>query len=362
MKKLAAMLLCLGMVFSLASCASCAAGQGDEIPAGMQIASVAGADYYLFVPTTWNLNTQYGISGAYYSLSRLSNVSMEKYELDDTQRTVMQTAVSEDSASARIKWYYRSYCRPMLDQLAVTGSVTEIDAGSVTTLGAANAVQFELKAEINGSTTRQYQVVAERGGAYYVFTFLAEEELVEMLLPDVQKMLVEFRFSDTPYQPEALKELVDDVEVPAGMKIASNRDVAYLFFVPESWVINRNEEVFAAYVEEDRASVSVVPYMPDAESMSIAEFSKMTKDKLVEIVGADNYVADSEEQTTLGGRVAVAHRYRLTIEGRTYEYLQVIAAYKSMIYSVTYTAPTQEIYEKHIQEVEAILGAFAFRG
>ena len=145
------------------------------------------------------------------------------------------------------------------------------------------------------------------------------------------------------------------------MKLASNSDVAYLFFVPESWVINQNEQIYAAYVEEDRASVSVVPYMPDAESMSIAEFSKMTKDKLVEIVGESGYAADSESEASLGGRMAVAHRYRLTIDGKTYEYLQVVAAYKSMIYSVTYTAPSQEIFDKHIQEVEAIIGAFSFR-
>jgi hypothetical protein len=361
MKKLAAILLCLGMMLSLASCASCAVGSDDGIPAGMQIASVAGADYYLYVPTTWNLNTQYGISGAYYSLAKLSNVSMEKYTLDDTQRAAMQEAALEDSASARIKWYYNSFCRPVIDQLAVSGSVIEIDAGSVTTLDGANAVQFELKAEINGSTTRSYQAVAERAGAYYVFSFLAEEELVEMLMPDVQKMLTSFRFSDTPYQPEAVKVPDSDVEAPAGMKLASNSDVAYLFFVPESWVINQNEQIYAAYVEEDRASVSVVPYMPDAESMSIAEFSKMTKDKLVEIVGESGYAADSESEASLGGRMAVAHRYRLTIDGKTYEYLQVVAAYKSMIYSVTYTAPSQEIFDKHIQEVEAIIGAFSFR-
>ncbi|MBQ9761139.1 MAG: hypothetical protein IJW16_07300 [Clostridia bacterium] len=359
MKKLAALLLCLCMMAGLVSCA---ADQNGDVPNGMQIASVAGADYFLYVPTTWNLNTYYGVSGAYFNLENLSNVSMEKYEMTDAIKGEMTAAALEDSASARIAWYYQAHCKNTVEQLALTGSLTVEDAGSVTTLGGANAMQFRTKATVNGVPSHFHWVIAERNQAFYVFTFSVRQDLYEMLWPDVQSMLSVFAFSDTPYQPEAGKVIEGDVEIPAGMKLASNDEVAYRFFVPASWVINQNERVFSAYVESDRSSVSVVPYMPDAESMSVAEYSKMTKDKLIEIVGEEGYeVVEPEAERTLGGRVAIAHHYRLTIEGRTYEYLQVIAAYKSMIYSVTYTAPSADAYQNHIAEVEQILGAFAFR-
>ena len=52
--RLATLLLC---VLLLATLVSCRATEGEEVPAGMQIASCAGADYRLYVPTSWVLNT-----------------------------------------------------------------------------------------------------------------------------------------------------------------------------------------------------------------------------------------------------------------------------------------------------------------
>lgn len=359
MKKLAAILLCLCMILGFTSCS---VDKNGDVPDGMQIASAAGADYYLYVPTTWNINTYYGISGAYFNLTNLSNVSVKKYEQTDALKTEMQTAELADSASARIAWYYETYCKPTVDAIALGDSVSVEDAGTATTLDGENAMQFTLKATINGKVSRMHHVIAERKNAFYVFTFSVTEDLYEMLWTDVETMLNEFSFTDTPYEPDIAKEIDPDADAPEGMKLASNEEVAYRFYVPSSWVINENERVFAAYVEDDRANVSIVPYMPDSESMTIAEYSKMTKDKLLEIVGKENYVVvEDERETTLGGRVAVVHRYQLKIDGRAYEYLQIITTYKSMVYSLTYTAPTQEIYEKHIEEVERIIDAFAFR-
>lgn len=361
MKKIGALLLCLCMLLSMAACS---ADQNGEVPDGMQIASAAGADYYLYVPTTWNLNTHYGISGAYFDLNQLSNVSVQKYAQTNEIKAAMQTAAIEDSASARIDWYYRNYCRPIIEEMAFDASLTNEDVGSPnTTLGGANAMQYHHKAIMSGSSVRIHQVIAERQEAFYVFTFSAVEKIYDMLWTDVQTMVQVFRFSDTPYQPEIAKPLEGDEKTPAGMKLASNDEVAYSFYVPTSWKVDQAERIFSAYVEEDRASVSVVPYMPDAETMKVADFTKMTRDKLIEIVGEEGYVQVEEEDLNrrLGGRAAVGQRYRLTIDGKTYEYLQIVAAYKSMIYSVTYTAPTEEIYEKHIAEVEQIIAAFAFR-
>ena len=66
--RLAACLLALAAALGLASCAA----KGEETPNGMMIASCAGADYRLYVPNTWVLNTSYGVSGAYRDLARQS--------------------------------------------------------------------------------------------------------------------------------------------------------------------------------------------------------------------------------------------------------------------------------------------------
>ena len=62
--------------FSLPTLFACAAKGTEEIPDGMQMATCHGADFRLFIPTHWNLNTSYGVSGGYYNLAKQSTVSV----------------------------------------------------------------------------------------------------------------------------------------------------------------------------------------------------------------------------------------------------------------------------------------------
>ena len=52
-------LLCLVL---LLACVSCMKGPESDasVPEGMKLATCAGADYRLYVPTVWNTNTDYG--------------------------------------------------------------------------------------------------------------------------------------------------------------------------------------------------------------------------------------------------------------------------------------------------------------
>ena len=74
--RLTALLLCTLM---LLTCVACAAEEGGETsPEGMQNATVAGADFRLYVPTHWSANTAYGVSGGFYHLTQQSTVSLVK--------------------------------------------------------------------------------------------------------------------------------------------------------------------------------------------------------------------------------------------------------------------------------------------
>ena len=364
MKKLAALLLCLCMLLSLASCS---AGKGAEIPEGMQIASAAGSDYYLYVPTTWNVNTHYGVSGAYFNLNNLSNVSVEKYTQTAELLAEMGAEVANASEIERILWYRTNYCEPALRRVAQ--SFTDVTAESqieqMTTLDGVNAMQYRIKANVNGAAIYWHQVIAERGGAFYVFTFSVNEDLFNMLWNDVARMLAEFKFSDKPYIPEEIaKNLDQKAKAPEGMKLASNKEVQYNFYVPLAWTVDQNERVFAAYCGQDMASVSVVPYMPDGDVANVQAFFAKTEKELGTIVDENGYElieAESGVECDFGGRKALAYRYRLTINGRTYEYYQVIVAYKTMFYSLTFTAPNQTVYNEHFPEVQKIIDAFEFR-
>ena len=366
MKKLAAILLCLCMILSFASCSS---GGEQELPEGMQIASAAGADYYLYVPTTWNVNTHYGVSGAYFNLNNLSTVSVEKYP--HTEMLVAEMSANglngDSPASERISWYRNAYCEPALRRVAqsFTDITAEAQVEPMTTLDGANAMQYRIQANVNGTAIYWHQLIAERNGAFYVFTFSVREDLLSMLWGDVARMLAEFKFSDEPYIPEELAKTFDkNADAPEGMKLASTKEVLYRFYVPLAWTVDEHERIFAAYCGVDRASVSVVPYMPDGDVANVSEFFAKTETELKAIVDEGGYELIPEEsgvECMLGDRKALAYRYRLTIHGKTYEYYQVISTHKTMFYSLTFTAPNETVYNEHFPEVQKIISAFEFR-
>lgn len=77
--------------------------------------------------------------------------------------------------------------------------------------------------------------------------------------------------------------------------------------------------------------------------------------------GKDGYELISvQKDTVLGGRVAYTYEYTYTVGQETLRYRQVIATYKGMLYSVTYTS-RPETFEDHLAEFDAILAAFTFR-
>lgn len=366
------LLLCAALLTGLVSCVKI--GGGDDVPEGMQNATVAGADYRLYVPTTWVVqNSSPNVSGAYRDLSRQSSVSVAKYPMTDAWRAALdalETAGGEaettgDAAiSPRLAWFYENECLRPVRATALDGKVTpDKEASGADMLDKTDAGRWCYSALIGGKTYYFKQLVTERNGAFYVFTFTAEKEMYEQYASDVEKILNAFRFADEPYLPDDFaKETDAGKDAPSGMKACFGDDVAYLFYVPADWVIDPDSPIYAAYVEADRTSVSVVPYMPTVEHLSVAEYFTMTREQLEKVYGEGAMVVD-EDQThkeKLGSREATVYEYTLTIDGVVYRYRQYIAAYRSMMYSLTYTA-TEANFDKHTAELADIVAAFAFR-
>lgn len=355
---LSALLLCVAMILC---CASCSLSEEDRAPDGMKLATFAGEDFRFYVPTVWNLNTAYGISGAYYKLQTQSTVSMVKYALSSEMRNEMVSAVEAGEAGSSIEWYWRNQCLLPIEAYSVGGSLTEIPEDRAdTVLGGLNAKRYHATATVKGVKTHFVHVIGESSEAFYVFTLTVDDSLYAECTDDAQAMLDNFKLA-SPYEPEKLgKELKEDENTPSGMQCASNDDVAYRFYVPTGWEINRNETVFSARVPSDRSNVSVVPFMPVADTMTPAEFFALCQERMKNTAGKDGYELLGESNVTLGGRDATAYEYTYRVGEVTYRYKQVITYYKGMIYSLTYTA-LPEHYEAHLAEVDAIIAAFAFR-
>lgn len=352
-------LLAIFLCAVLTLCAvSCVKDHPEWIPEGMQVATAAGDDFRLFIPTTWNLNTSYGMSGGYFNLGVQSTVSAVKYPVT-AEMTAAMGEITE--GEARIHWFYTTELYPSIESATLGGSLSEAEEKQPLLLHDANAWRYHCKGYANQKELHFVQVVAERGQAFYVISFICDASIYATLVNDFNKILEEFYF-DLPYEPDSYAKALDkDAPAPEGMKLASNDDVAYRFYVPIAWTVNQEETIFSACLE-DRTSVSVVPYMPDRENMSVSEFFAECQTMMKSVSGEEGFAMLSEEtKTLLGGREATVYHYRFTVGANTYYYRQVVAAYKSMIYSVTYTAASPEALDAHLADFNRIVEAFTFR-
>lgn len=354
-KKLLAMLLC---ICCLPLMFACSRDQEQEyIPEGMKIANCVGDDFRLYVPDLWNVNTGYGVSGAYYKLTVQSTVSVVKYPVD--------TQLPDETAEQ----FFLRQCYATAEARALGGSLKLYEEdSSAALLDDVNAVRRHYSAIMNVYTEEKseqqelhfVQVVGKRSESFYVFTFSAASALYDSLLSDVDKMLSEFIFASPYTTDDYAKALDEDANAPEGMKLASNSDVMYRFYVPKDWVVNREERIFSAYTADDRSSVSVVPYMPESNSMSVDQYFSLSLDLMQQSGEGQFELISSGEQVSMGGRTATVFDFYYTVGGVRYRYRQFICAYRSMIYCMTYTS-LPENYEAHLSDVTAIIEAFSFR-
>ena len=69
----------------------------------------------------------------------------------------------------------------------------------------------------------------------------------------------------------------------------------------------------------------------------------------------------SDTEGELGGRPAHTYVYRGEVGGKTYRFSQTVAAYRGMVYTLTYTA-ADETFDSHLGELDEMIAAFTFRG
>ena len=343
------------LIGSLFSVVSCTAKEETLIPEGMQSATAYGATYRLYVPTTWSLKILPGISGAYYNVTQQSAVSVAEYPIDAALATELEAL---DEGTSRVGFYFEKTILTQI-KLMATGDVHLYDEDCIaTTLGGANARQYHASATVASVVTHFLHIVAEKDNKFYVFSFTATEDLYTHCMSDVEKMLENFGFGKEYTPTDAIKTFPTDANPPAGMQIASSDEVEYFFYVPTSWSVNQTSLANAA-TAPDGSFVSVIPYLPSGEGISVREYFEKSEE-MMQTTSGGHYTRLSEKEITIGGGKALQYEYEYTVGGVTYHYLQVVVGYKSMIYNLTYTALPPN-FEANRADVEAIIAAFTFR-
>lgn len=346
MKRNLTRLLCLVLcLLTAAVLLSACGGKDDEVPENMQYATIEGSYYRLFLPIDWTLLTDTGVSGGYASAQNVAIIYAKVYDNPDALSAKEYWTGTHQAAVAA------AFSDSSFAQEPTATVLDELDASLYTFEGTRELITY-----------CGIELLCPKGDKMYVLSFCARKDVYEGYLSIFNEARNNFIFSDTPFEPSEPIHTVDpDAEAPAGMQLASNDDVAYRFYVPKSWILDKNLPTSSAYVSEsDRSNVNVTVYMPEEDHIeSVDDYFATCLEQLkkgMEIVGE---VTGTE--VTLDGRPGKTYEYTGVVSGKTYRFAQTVTSYRGMIYTITYTA-TEENYDTHRATYLDILAAFDFRG
>lgn len=337
---LALLLLCAILMPVLCSC-----GEQEDVPQGMQIATLDGALYRLYIPRTWTSNTNSGTSGGYFSNNDICRVSFMPVEKSGYTEPEDYGAHVLEAMEARFPDY-------------------ELVNESEVTLGGETAKAYLYTFTYMETPCKYTDLILSHEGVLYRMLFAFTQENYDGYSDDRDSIVNDFRFMTVPYKSDEIFTIPSDVAAPDGMKLASFDRGAFRLFVPSDWRIASQNGVALSYVSDaDRSSVSMIPYMPDEDSMSIPEYFALCEKSYAASLPGYTLVSktefhhdtDTSDSWTIkmGGRVANRYEYKATVDGVEYHYLQYVASYATMFYVLTYTS-TEALFDSHLSQVEQI--------
>ena len=351
-KLISALLLCLIIISTFASCSQ------SDVPDGYQLVALEGDCFRLYVPTQWVVNTSSGVTSAYYSAVDNASVSVQKVDdAGDATLSEYWTVCDE-----RYKNELADYkAEDKTEKIVLGGKAAEkhVFTASIT-------VYSETEKKNITSTYKFMQVFAINEGEMYVFTFSAPEETYGTLLETVEGnaqdegMIPYFKFAEAYKLDDGEKEFSDKETAPEGMKLASTDERPYRFFVPKDWKINNRTDATAAYASDsDRSNVSVQMYMSADNTETVEKYWERLCTSYEGMFSEFDVVSD--EKIKMSGIDAHKYTYTVTSGGQSYKMVQAIVRKGEMFYCVTFTAASDESFDKYISDVDKMIASFKLR-
>lgn len=164
----------VALILSALALTSCGAPDAD-VPKDMQLASLDGVEYALFVPESWTVNKNSGVSGAYVSAYDKSNVSLISYLPTEAMTTEQYWEKCAASYAAEF------------DNYAL------VESGS-TTMGGMAVPYYVYTATVGGENYKFLQAIAGNGGMFYNLTYTATADNYDLHIEAVMKIIEEFTF------------------------------------------------------------------------------------------------------------------------------------------------------------------------
>jgi hypothetical protein len=147
------------------------------------------------------------------------------------------------------------------------------------------------------------------------------------------------------------------------MKRVSTDEVIYRFYAPESWIIDTDNDQSLVYASEtDRSNVSVMSFLPGGTTaLSVEDYWKICKQEYENATAMERFTVVSEStEEKLGGGQSLCYEFTYTMGGVDYKCRQIMAAFRGMIYVMTYTAKA-ELYDLHMEEVRLMQAEIVFK-
>lgn len=331
-KKIIVLLLALAACMGLVSC-----GKGGA-PDGMKSVTVEGEPFILYVPEEWVANNSSGISGAYYVSNKTVMVTA-RYE------TVTDESVTLDK--------YMETCAVKYSDTLSGFAIVSIDAS---VLGGKDARNMKYTAvNEKGINLTCRQVTARHGEDFVTLNFYCETELFEANDQQFEKIRSEFVLADK----KVVNDEFTDSKTPEGMKIASQKDIEYRFYVPKTWICNSQSERSEAYYPESGKPNVTVTCFSDSEAATAAEFFGEAEAEYKKKISGYQLLSTSEERI-VGERKAISYTYKAVYDGVEFRIMQTVLIYNQNAYSITYTA-LADSFDAHIGDVNKMLDSFRFR-
>lgn len=177
------------------------------------------------------------------------------------------------------------------------------------------------------------------------------------------------------------------IEVPNGMKLASEEQDPYYLFIPSGWAYDRGYNMpYAYHSASDTSNVMVMLYQApvdanDSNSDTEEKVSE-TLDPTVETNVREPYIRDfwskfqkdavdlygtsyellEETASALGGYYAIQYTYSEKIGTETYKHISVVTFLGSsnLFVCFTYTAKESN-FDKHLSDVNTMIKEFKFK-
>lgn len=355
--KLTALTVCMFILcVSFASCSIQKAYEGA--PDGMRPINDGSIGATVYVPSSWCVDASLGVPMGYVSSTDRTMVTLIY---------VSETELNGRSLSEYWLSYKDEFTASMTDFTIIKDSD---DAKDYTTrlIAGADAYEFEFTATVTGLEYHFRQaIIRGKNNDAYLLTYSAFEDNyethIDVLLDDIYD---NFAFTTETISVEddntVSPGIDDEIEIPDGMQLISNKAVDYIMFVPSDWCISVNTGVSAAYVSsEDKTSVSAVAF--DTDYTSLDDFWNSYSEDIVNTFGNIEYTdTDNKyaEVTIDGYQSARCYNFSVTARGVEYRYSENVLLRDGYIYIITFCSEAS-MFESHISEFDLIISNFSFK-